>query len=238
MTRAAARARSGGAVRARSAYAVVALAVSALAGGCDPTPSTLVDSFPIALARAPMGGGLAGDGALLAKAVGTDGTAFDMVVDSGSVASALAGDASGGVSPIRGGFDLLDAGAAAPAGTLRARFRDHELVRMPVAAIGDGSLAPQGIFGGTLMRGFSLQFRFGEACMLAGAAARCTSMTFWNHVGADASFLADAGFAVYRFSLYGGGEYTVDGRSDFLGLRSPQGRISRSCCRPAWGRSY
>ena len=30
-------------------------------------------------------------------------------------------------------------------------------------------------------------------------------MTFWPHLGADLSFLEDAGYAVLRFSLFGGG---------------------------------
>ena len=46
-------------------------------------------------------------------------------------------------------------------------------------------------------------------------------MTFWNHLGEDASLLEDAGYAVVYFTAFGGGEVTADGDPDFLGLRGP-----------------
>jgi hypothetical protein len=200
--------------RLRRAVTAAALTLWA-AAGCDPTPTALIDSFPIPLKRAPIGNGLAGDGALVALGGLPDGSRFDMVVDSASVATALSGGP--GVTTARAGFDLYDALDARDPPPLRASFRNHELVRMPIAPIGDGTSTAMGILGGTLLRGYSIELRFGAAC----ATGRCSSMTFWRHVGADAGFLADAGFAVYRFSLYGGGEYTANGNADFLGLRGP-----------------
>jgi hypothetical protein len=195
-----------------TARAVTASAVAALLLGCDPNPTALIDSLPIALTRAPIATGVAGDGALVARAGHPGETPFEMVIDTGSVVTALGG--TGSVTTVRDGFDIFD--AAAP-DALRASFRNHDLIRMPIAPIGDGSLTPRGILGGTLLRGYSIQLRFGATC----GGARCSSLTFWRHVGADAGFLADAGIAVYEFSPYGGGEYTANGNADFLGLRGP-----------------
>jgi hypothetical protein len=95
-----------------------------------------------------------------------------------------------------------------------------ELIRLPLQPAGDGTLVPGGILGGNLLRGYSVALRFGFACT-AGAPARCSSITFWPHLGADQGFLEDSGYAVYRFSLYGGGEVTAQGQPDFLGLTGP-----------------
>jgi hypothetical protein len=43
-------------------------AAPAMAAGCGDSYSAVIDSLPIVLTRAPMGGGVAGDGALLAIA--------------------------------------------------------------------------------------------------------------------------------------------------------------------------
>ena len=47
-------------------------AAPVMAAGCGDSYSAVVDSLPIALTRAPMGGGVAGDGALLAIAASPD----------------------------------------------------------------------------------------------------------------------------------------------------------------------
>ena len=95
-------------------------------------------------------------------------------------------------------------------------FRGVSLLRLPLQPIGDGSVAPGGILGGDIMRRYSIDLRFGAACGTNGM-DQCSTMTFWNHLGADIGFLEDAGYAVIRYSLYGGGETTAKGDPDFLG---------------------
>jgi hypothetical protein len=63
-------------------------------------------------------------------------------------------------------------------------------------------------------------------------------MTLWPRLAADQSFLEDAGFAVLAFTPYGGGEITVQGDPDFLGLRGPVAVpatriVLRACAVPA-----
>jgi hypothetical protein len=181
-----------------------------------------VDSYPIALDRAPLGNGVATGGALLALASVPDaptGQTFPMVVDTGSPVTILAGSAGGDLQTTQGGFDLYDGGGLAPP-PLRARFRDLDLLTLPLQPVGDATVTPGGILGANLLLGYSVEFRFAALCA-AGGTALCSSMTFWNHLGADASFLEDAGYAVLYFTLFGGGEVTANGDSDFLGLRGP-----------------
>ena len=47
-------------------------AAPVMAAGCGDSYSAVFDSLPIALTRAPMGGGVAGDGALIAIAASPD----------------------------------------------------------------------------------------------------------------------------------------------------------------------
>jgi hypothetical protein len=194
-------------------------------GGCDQDCCT-VDSFPIALDRAPVGNGLPGGGALLAVAGPPDapaGPTYPMVVDTGSPVTILSGPAAGELQTVQSGFDLYGATAAgaAPHLPLRASFRNLDVLQLPLQPVGDTTVTPpQGILGANLLLNYSVEFRFGALCA-AGGSALCSSMTFWNHLGADESFLEDAGFALISFTLFGGGEVTANGDSDFLGLRGP-----------------
>jgi hypothetical protein len=192
----------------------------AFLGGCAEDCCT-VDSFPIALDRAPLGNGVAVGGALLALASAPDdrGQTFPMVVDTGSPVTILAAPAAGDLQTTPGGFDLYDGGGL-PGPPLRARFRGIDILPLPLHPLGDASLTPGGVLGANLLLGYSVEFRFAALCA-AGGSTLCSSMTFWNHLGADASFLEDAGFAVLYFNLLGGGEVTANGDSDFLGLRGP-----------------
>jgi hypothetical protein len=135
-----------------------------------------------------------------------------MMLDTGSSITVL--DATNGARASQlqhYGFNLVDAlDAAAPT---RAEFRDIGLLDLPLGPVDAAGTQPRGVFGGDLLRAFSVELHFGDS----------SSVTFWQRLGADSGFLADAGFAVLRFSLYGGGEVTVDGDPDFLGLR---GRLS------------
>jgi len=195
--------------------------LAAFLSGCSQDCCT-VDSFPIALDRAPLGNGVATGGALLASAAAPGAPAtqtFPMVVDTGSPLTILSGPAASKLQTMQGGFDLFDSGGAVNA-PLRGRFRNLDLFQLPLQPVGDATLVPQGILGANLLLNYSVEFRFGELCA-AGGTALCSSMTFWNHLGADESFLEDAGFAVLGFTLFGGGEVTANGDSDFLGLRGP-----------------
>src|SRR5262245_50050447 len=73
------------------------------------------------------------------------------------------------------------------------------------------------------MRNYSVDIRFGAAAAVPCATPTgfCSSITFWGHLGPDLGFLEDAGYAVLRFALFGGGEVTAEGDPDFLGQRGP-----------------
>jgi hypothetical protein len=220
-----------------------ALPAMLLAAGCGPSSSVLIDSYPIPLARAPMGGGLPGDGALLATwalpGASPDPT-VPMVVDTGSAVTLLQGPPPGDdFETFTGGFDVFDASVFPPSlPPLRASFRGLDLLSLPLQPVGDGSIMPGAVMGGTLLLGYSVELRFGGTCTVGGLPTRCSSITFWNHLGADDGFLEDAGYAVYNFSLFGGGEVTAQGPPDFLGLRGPlvlpATRVTlRTCAVPA-----
>jgi hypothetical protein len=217
--------------------------------GCGSDCCT-IDSQPIPVARAPLGA-IAGAGALLAHArlPGT-GTRFDMVVDTSSPVTILdpailgAPAATGTLQIQQQGFDLLGGVVTATGDpAIRARFRGIGLFELPLGAVGAAGMMPGGVLGGDLMHAFSMEMRFacpGAAPVDAGASAdggapadggasadggaggpECSSVTFWPHQGASLGFLEDAGYAVLRFKLYGGGETTAQSPSDFLGLRAP-----------------
>ncbi len=226
---------------ARRAVALLLLAgvglAAAGAGGCTDDCCT-VDSFPIPLTRAPLGApalpaasfGDAGaqptgadGGALVATASlpGTPGQPFQMVVDTGSPFTILAAPSGGSAETNPASWDLygpkVSPDAAPP---LRARFRGWSVIGVPLYPTGDPAFVTGGVLGADLLRGYSVEFRFGELCG-AGGSALCSSMTLWGHLGEDASLLEDAGYAVLNFTPFGGGEITADGNPDFLGLRGP-----------------
>jgi hypothetical protein len=209
---------------ARAAIAAAAAALPLLAG-CNDDCCTVVDSYPIQLTRAPMGGPLAGvsaqAGALVAVAAKQNAgvaQSFPMLIDTGTPVTVLGGAAGSKLQTFRSGFDLYDA-PGGPSAPLRAQLRGVDMLQLPLQPVGDGSVIPGGLFGGDLLRAFSVAFRFGATCPTGPGL--CSSMTLWPHLGADESFLEDAGYAVIRFSLFGGGEVTADGDPDFLGLRGP-----------------
>ncbi len=103
---------------------------------------------------------------------------------------------------------------------MRATFRGWDVIGVPLYPAGDPSFLPQGVLGADLLRGYSVEFRFGALCA-AGGSELCSSMTFWGHLNEDASLLEDAGYAVVNFTPFGGGEITAEGDPDFLGLRGP-----------------
>jgi hypothetical protein len=212
--------------RAASLTTRLALGVAAVAalgvGGCAKECCT-VDSEPIFVGRAPLGQA-ALPGGLLASAQLPGGAPFSMVVDTASPVTILAGPPSASLEIKQGAFDLLDSRFTVP--HVRAQFRDIGLFELPLAAVGDAATMPKGVVGGDLMHAFSVELRFARPCPGAtadggAAGAPCSSVTFWRHQGASLGFLEDAGYAVLRFTPFGGGETTASSPPDFLGLRGP-----------------
>jgi hypothetical protein len=208
--------------------AAVAVLLAGGAAGCKQDCCT-VDSAPIPLTRAPLGGPAAGDGALLALArvAGTTAT-FPMVVDTASPLTVLTGSTIS-TTPGSRGFDLLDARWPGPEPVpVRAKFRDIGVFSLPVGPAGDATTLPLGVLGGDLLRDFSVELRFGATCGDptidggAGAASvRCSAMTLWPHQGASLGFLSTAGYATLRFTTIGGGETTARAPADTFGIRAP-----------------
>jgi hypothetical protein len=202
------------------------VALAGLAPGCAGDCCT-VDSFPILLDRAPMAPGNAAAGGLLARASSDSlagGTPFEMSVDTGSPLTLFSASADEGGQTMTRSFDLLDATPVAP---LRARFRGITVLPVALGSVGDAATRPLAVFGGDLLRAFSVEFHFGVP-----------SITFWANQQADDGFLEDVGYAVIHFTAYGGGEITADGNPDFLGLRGPLAVpatriVFRTCAAPA-----
>lgn len=233
--------RAGGGARRRALVRAVFPTVLAGAGlaagvsgaaGCSQSCCT-VDSYPIALGRAPLGappssgggdGGAEPDGGALLALAGLsdapDGGRFQMVVDTGSPFTLLAGIGSANPQTSQAAWNLYSAGFPSADAPLRATFRGLDVFEVPLQPVGDPSLPPPGgVLGADVLRRYSVEFRFGALC--AGGSALCSSMTFWSHLAEDASLLEDAGYAVLNFTPFGGGEVTADGDPDFLGLRGP-----------------
>ena len=203
------------------------------AGGCTENCCT-VDSFPIPLTRAPLGapplptasagdGGMAPDGGALVAFAGLPGApqSFPMVIDTGSPFTILAAPPGASAQTNPGSWNLYGAAfSASMSAPLRASFRGWDVIGAPLYPAGDATFPPLGVLGADLLRGYSVEFRFGAPCP-AGGPALCSSMTFWGHLNEDASLLEDAGYAVINFAAFGGGEITAEGDPDFLGLRGP-----------------
>jgi hypothetical protein len=211
----------------RGLAAAVSVLLAGGAAGCKQDCCT-VDSAPIPLARAPLGGPAAGDGALLARARLADTTAmFSMVVDTASPLTVLTGSTIS-TTPGSRGFDLLDAlwpeNDPLPV-PVRAKFRDIGVFSLPVGPAGDATTLPLGVLGGDVLRSFSVELRFetcGDPTVDAGATStRCSAMTLWPHQGASLGFLSTAGYATLRFTTLGGGETTARASSDTFGIRAP-----------------
>jgi hypothetical protein len=216
---------------------VIAAVALVAASGCSEDCCT-IDSFPIGIARAPLGapGTPAGtaSGGFLATATADSvagGAPFPMLVDTGSPVTILneSGNATrGGLSVERRAFDLLDALITAPQPPVRARFKNVAVLDLPLTGVGDMATMPLGVVGADLLRAFSVDMRFGAACPGADGGADggttsglCSYLTFWHHQGADLGFLQNAGYAVITFTPFGGGEVSVTSEPDLVGLTGP-----------------
>jgi hypothetical protein len=179
-----------------------------------------VDSFAIPLMWAPPGVGASGRPAgLLALASwnpSSDGVPFVMSIDTGSPLTVSNSSADGTPETVSRSFDIL--GPLAPPGPqgtaapppVRARFAGIDMLPVPLGSVGDQATQVGAVFGGDLLRAFSVEFHFGAP-----------SMTFWPDQRADDGFLEDVGYAVLHFTPFGGGEITANGPADFLGLQGP-----------------
>ncbi len=213
------RARLGPAAGLAAAVAVAAgLALAGGAAGCSGDCCT-IDSFPIVLESAPLGVGAGGQpGGLLAWAQSptlNGGAPFRMSVDTASPLTVSSGSADGSPETVSRSFDILGATAADMLGAaatrpVRARFHDIDMLPVAIGTVGDAATQPVAVFGGDLLRGFSVEFRFSQP-----------SMTFWPNQRADDGFLEDVGYAVIHFTPFGGGELDATGPADVLGLQGP-----------------
>lgn len=223
-------------MRASRCLAALLGAGLAVGAGCGSDCCT-VDSLPIALGRAPRGDGVA-EGGLLARAILPGGEAFQMVVDTASPVTILAGNPAGTPTPQSISFDLLDATSTAASPPVRARFRGIGAFDLPLGSQGNAATAVGGLLGGDVLRSFSVDFRFGPTCPAdLGPLPGCAALTFWNHQGASNGFLSDAGYAVLRFALLGGGETGARTRPDSFGLSAPVALpatrvVLRACAEP------
>jgi hypothetical protein len=214
--------------------AAAAIGVGGGAGtGCSASCCT-VDENPIVIERAPPSAGApAGPGGgLLAR--GAAGAAdarsfFRMSVDTGAPLTVFGGPADGQEATMLRAFDILDATApaASPADPVRAQFQGIDTLNLPLGAVGDAATTPAGILGADLLGAFSVELRLSRP-----------SITFWSSQRATDGFLEDVGYAVIHFTLYGGGEVTANGDSDFLGLSgpltiNPSRIVFRACAAPA-----
>lgn len=213
-------ARGGSGARAALCWV---LGLAALGAGACSDNCCTVDSEPVPVSRAPLGGPNAGAGAILARARPQGGGApFSMVVDTGSSVTILgAPPPRGGLRIQNTGFDLLDGGDPAPSTPrVRGRFRNLGIFEFPLGPVGDEVTMPGGVLGGDILHAFSVEMRFAAPCR-GGAVGTCPTVTFWHHQGASQSFLEDAGYAVLSFNLFGGGETTASSQPDLLGLSAP-----------------
>jgi hypothetical protein len=216
----------------------VGLVAAVGVSGCSQSCCT-VDSFPIPLTRAPLGapplptasvgdGGAPADGGALVAIAGLPGAPadqlFNMVIDTGSPFTILNAPSGASAQTNPGSWNLYAAGVLPPTSSalppLRATFRGWSVIGVPLYPAGDPTFVTGGVLGADLLRGYSVELRFGARCP-DGGPGLCSSMTWWGHLGEDASLLEDAGYAVLNFTPFGGGEITADGNPDFLGLRGP-----------------
>jgi hypothetical protein len=186
------------------------LILAGAAAGCSDYCCT-IDSFPIPLSSAPLGMGADGQpGGMLVWAQSptlNGGAPFQMSVDTASPLTVSSASADGSRETVSRAFDIL---GEAPNYPVRARFRNIDMLPVPIGTVGDAATQPVAILGGDLLRGFSVEFRFSQP-----------SMTIWPNQRADDSFLEDVGYAVIHFTPFGGGELDATGPADVLGLRGP-----------------
>ena len=90
---------------------------------------------------------------------------FNMVIDTGSPFTILAGPPGASANTTAASWNLYSAGFPPPmSAPLRATFQGWQVIEVPLYPAGDPSFLPQGVLGADLLRGYSVEFRFGAPC--------------------------------------------------------------------------
>jgi hypothetical protein len=164
---------------------------------CGSDQSFEYDLYPIQLARAPIQPGGEAIGGLLAK-VNTPVGVQPLLVDTAFPFNSLGrGGCPAGVSgwTYTGNIDLLDGWN--PAAPLRASFDDVGLFDICPGLVGDSSVQPVGVVGGSLLANFSVGFTF------PSSASQPALMSLWPSYPATDDQLAQDGWVSLRFNLRG-----------------------------------
>ncbi len=169
-----------------------------LLAACGSDQTLEFDLYPIQLARAPIQPGGATVGGLLAK-VNTPTGVEPLLVDSASPLNSLGQQGcTGAQAPgwtYTGNIDLLN-GAS---GVLRASFGNVGLFDICPGPVGDASVQPAGVVGGSLLANFSV------GLTLPSDPAKAASMTLWPSFPGTDDQLNQDGWATLHFSLRGSG---------------------------------
>lgn len=203
---------------AGTAAAAIAMLIAAALPACT-DPCCTIESTPIALLpleAAPEAGGLR------ARARDESGGLLTLAIDTATPLTAFRARPGEGRRIVRRSFDLIDA-KPLPDGShpTRGIVRGVEAIPLALEAV-------DGVLGGRFLSNFSVSFRLGAP-----------TLTFWSRQGATDAFFAAAGFAVFHFDPFGGGELLdVLGEDDFFGLSGPvevppTRIVLRACAAPA-----
>jgi hypothetical protein len=166
-----------------------------LLASCGSDQSLEYDLYPIQLARAPIQPGGEAIGGLMAK-VNTPAGIQPLLVDSAFPLNSLGRQGcTGGQAPgwtYTGDIDLLDGSS----GVLRASFDDVGLFDICPGPVGDASVQPAGVVGGSLLASFSVGLTLPRD---PGTA----SMTLWPSFPGTDDQLNQDGWATLHFDLRG-----------------------------------
>jgi hypothetical protein len=167
-----------------------------LLAACGSDQTLEYDLYPIQLARAPIQPGGEDVGGLMAK-VNTPAGIQPLLVDSAFPLNSLGQQGcTGGQIPgwtYTGDIDLLDT-----SGVLRASFDDVGLFDICPGQVGDASVQPAGVMGGSLLANFSVGLTLPRE---PGTA----SMTLWPSFPGTDDQLNQDGWATLHFDLRGSG---------------------------------
>jgi hypothetical protein len=173
---------------------------------CSPESSRETDFWPIQLARAPIVTGGLPLGGLLARTL-IQGQEVPLVVDTAfpttSFAKAICPQNNLSNWDYNGNLDVFDGVTSLP--VRRASFRHVGLFNLCPGAVGDATIQPSAVLGGSLLYGFSVQF------VLPREPTAAATMTLWPLAPtATDEWYADHGKVALSFSLRGAASVTRD----------------------------
>jgi hypothetical protein len=190
---------------------------------CGSDQSLEYDLYPIQLARAPIQPGGDAIGGLLAK-VNTPAGVQPLLVDTAFPLNSLGRQGCSGSEvsgwTYTGNIDLLDGWN--PAAPLRASFDDVGLFDICPGPVGDPSVQPAGVVGGSLLASFSV------GLTLPQSPNEPASMTLWPSFPATDDQLDQDGWVALRFNLRGSAS-VVQGNGETL-LTLPNSRAVLAAC--------